>query len=102
MSTRAQIAIQIGHEEWAHTYVHFDGYPEHMLPALAAWTPKDILAAREIRQVTAEALDCFDPPRAPRILPRSTCELCHLYTGKMASGWRRRITATEQKARLWL
>ena len=57
MSTRAQIAIQIGPEEWAHTYVHFDGYPEHMLPALAPWTPEDILAAREIRQVTAEALD---------------------------------------------
>ena len=79
MSTRAQIAIQTGPEEWAHVYTHFDGYPEHMLPALAHWAPKDILAAREIRQVTAEALDCFDPPRAPRILPRPTCELSHLY-----------------------
>ena len=79
MSTRAQIAIQTGPEDWAHVYVHYDGYPEHMLPALEAWTPEDILAAREIRQVTAEALDCFDPPRAPRILPRPTCELSHLY-----------------------
>ena len=79
MSTRAQIAIQIGPEEWAHTYVHYDGYPSHMLPSLAPWTPEDILAAREIRQVTAEALDCFDPPRAPQILPRPTCELSHLY-----------------------
>ena len=79
MSTRAQIAIQIGPEEWAHTYVHFDGYPSHMLPTFAAWTPEDILAAREIRQVTLNKLDCFDPPRAPRILPRPTCELSHLY-----------------------
>ena len=79
MSTRAQIAIQIGPEEWAHIYTHYDGYPSHMLPALAAWTPEGILAAREIRQVTAEALDCFDPPRVPRILPRPTCELSHLY-----------------------
>lgn len=79
MSTRAQIAIQIGPEEWAHTYVHYDGYPSHMLLALAAWTPDDILAAREIRQVTTAALDCFDPPRTPRILPRPTCELCYLY-----------------------
>ena len=79
MSTRAQIAIQIGPEEWAHTYVHFDGYPSHMLPAVAAWTPEDILAAREIRQVMLNKLDCFDPPRAPRILPRPTCELSHLY-----------------------
>ena len=79
MSTRAQIAIQIGPEEWAQIYVHYDGYPSHMLPALTAWTPEDILAAREIRQVTAQALDCFDPPRAPRIMPRPTCELSHLY-----------------------
>ena len=79
MSTRAQIAIETGPEAWAHVYVHFDGYPEHMLPALANWTPEDILAAREIRQVRADALDCFDPPRDPRILPRPTRELCHLY-----------------------
>jgi hypothetical protein len=46
MSTRAQIAIQTGPEEWAHIYVHFDGYPSHMLPALARWTPEDILAAK--------------------------------------------------------
>ena len=79
MSTRAQIAIQTGPEEWAHVYCHCDGYPEHMLPALAAWTPEDILAAREIRQVSAEALDCFNPPRPPRFLSRPTCELSHLY-----------------------
>jgi len=41
MSTRAQIAIQTGPEEWAHVYVHFDGYPAHMLPALARWKPED-------------------------------------------------------------
>ena len=79
MSTRAQITIQIGPEEWAHVYVHFDGYPAHMLPALARWKPEDILTAREIRQVTAEALDCFSPPRDPRILPRPTREFAHLY-----------------------
>ncbi|MDE4063659.1 hypothetical protein [Phaeobacter gallaeciensis] len=79
MSTRAQIAIQTGPEEWAHIYVHYDGYPEHMLPALAAWAPEDILAAREIRQVSAEALDCFNPPRSPRFLSRPTCESSHLY-----------------------
>ena len=79
MSTRAQIAIQIGLEEWAHIYVHYDGYPSHMLPALAPWTPEDILAAKEIRQVRADELDCFDPPREPPILPCPTCEFCHLY-----------------------
>ena len=79
MSTRAQIAIQIGPEEWAQIYVHYDGYPEHMLLALAPWTPEDILAAKEIRQVRADELDCFDPPREPPILPSPTRELCHLY-----------------------
>uniref|UniRef100_UPI004048796E hypothetical protein n=1 Tax=Yoonia sp. TaxID=2212373 RepID=UPI004048796E len=78
MSTRAQIAIQTGPVEWAHIYVHHDGYPSHMLPALARWTPGDILAASEIRQVRADELDCFVPPRAPQILPRPTCQFCHL------------------------
>ncbi|SEN64815.1 hypothetical protein SAMN04488003_12429 [Loktanella fryxellensis] len=50
-----------------------------MLPALARWKPEDILTAQEIRQVTAEALDCFSPPRAPRILPLPTWEFAHLY-----------------------
>ena len=79
MSTRAQIAIQTGPEEWAHVYVHYDGYPEHMLTVLHAWTPEDILAAREIRQVSADALDCFDPPRAPLVLPRPTRAFGYLY-----------------------
>jgi len=79
MSTRAQIALQIGPEEWAHVYIHFDGYPAHMLPALVRWKPEDILTAREIRQVTPEALDCFSPPRDPLILPRPTREFAHLY-----------------------
>jgi hypothetical protein len=79
MSTRAQIAIQTGPDQWAHVYTHYDGYPSHMLPALAHWTPGDILAAREIRQLRADAIDCFDPPREPPILPRPTCQFGHLY-----------------------
>jgi hypothetical protein len=79
MSTRAQIAIQTGPEEWAHIYCHFDGYPEHMLPALTGWSPEDILAARELRQVSTEALECFDPPRAPVIHPEPRCDFDHLY-----------------------
>lgn len=86
MSTRAQIAIQIGPEAWAHTYVHFDGYPAHMLPALAAWTPEDILAAREIRQVTPEKLDCFEPSRALVIYPEPRRDFCHTYVFAQG-GW---------------
>lgn len=86
MSTRAQIAIQTGPEEWAHVYIHYDGYPSHMLPALARWTPEDILAAREIRQVRAEGIEAFERPRDPVILPRPTCQFCHLYVWQ-DEGW---------------
>ena len=79
MSTRAQIAIQIGPEEWVHVYCHYDGYSSHMLPALAPWGPEDILAAREIRQVRADEIEAFDNPRDPILLPRPTRQFCHLY-----------------------
>jgi hypothetical protein len=79
LSTRAQIAIQTGPEEWAHVYTHYDGYPGHMLHALARWTPEDILAAREIRQVRADEIEGFEHPRDPILLPRPTCQFCHLY-----------------------
>jgi hypothetical protein len=79
MSTRAQIAIQTGSEEWTHVYIHYDGYPAHMLPALARWTPEDILAAREIRQVRADEIEGFEHLRDPILLPRPTCQFCHLY-----------------------
>jgi len=79
MSTRAQIAIQTGPGEWAHVYCHYDGYPSHMLPALARWTPEDILAAREIRQLRADQIEGFGNPRDPILLPRPTCQFCYLY-----------------------
>ncbi|MEI4234367.1 hypothetical protein [Roseovarius sp. D22-M7] len=86
MSTRAQIAIEIGPWESAHVYVHYDGYPAHMLPALARWMPEDILAAREIRQVPKDEIDGFEPPRDPPVLPMPTRELCHLYVW-LAGAW---------------
>ena len=59
--------------------IHYDGYPEHMLPALARWTPEDILAAKEIRQVRVDGIEAFETPRDPVILPRPTRQFCHLY-----------------------
>jgi len=50
-----------------------------MLPALARWTPEDILAAREIRQVRADQIEGFEHPRDPVLLPRPICQFCHLY-----------------------
>lgn len=79
MSTRAQIAIEVGPGKWAHVYTHHDGYPSHMLPALASWTPADILAAKEIRQVRADKIEAFETPRDPPVLPHPTRQFCHLY-----------------------
>jgi hypothetical protein len=79
MSTRAQIAMEVAPGEWAHVYTHYDGYPEHMLPALACWTPEDILSAKEIRQLRTDGIEAFETPRDPVILPRPTRQFCHLY-----------------------
>jgi hypothetical protein len=40
-----------------------------MPPALKPWEPADILAARELRSVSAERLETYDPPRSPQIEP---------------------------------
>ena len=98
MSTRAQIAIQIGPDEWAHVYCHYDGYPAHMLPALAHWTPEDIFAAREIRQVRADDIEAFERPRDPPVLPRPTCQFCHLYVWHDGA-WAERDPATNAPER---
>lgn len=82
MSTRAQIAIEVGPGRWAHVYTHYDGYPSHMLPALASWAPADILDAKEIRQVRADKIEAFETPRDPPVLPRPTCQFCHLYVSQ--------------------
>jgi len=62
--------------------IHYDGYPAHMLPALAAWTPEDIVAARELRQVRSDALECLDPPRPAQVFAAPTCQFAHLYLWK--------------------
>ena len=40
MSTRSVVAIPRG-TGWIGTYVHFDGYPQHMMPALTAMIERD-------------------------------------------------------------
>lgn len=52
-----------------------------------------ILTSSKERQVTPDALDCFSPPRDPRILPRPTREFARLYM------WIRcQLVAVEPKA----
>ncbi len=39
----------------------------------------DMVKLSGTRAISSGARDHFDPPRDPRILPRPTRELCHLY-----------------------
>jgi hypothetical protein len=95
MSTRALIAIPTPAGDWLHVYCHFDGYPNHMLPALAHHTPDAILAASEIRQIRADQIEAYASPRAPTRLSRPTlCEgISHLYAWNTEDGAFRHVQA---------
>ena len=41
MSTRSEIAVQQDDGKWMQSYIHFDGYPEHMVAALEPITDRD-------------------------------------------------------------
>ena len=89
MSTRAEIAIPTADDRWVHVYVHYDGYPGAMLPALARWQPEDVLAAQEIRSITTGEIEPFTRPRAPavRAEPQKGDGIEHLYVFE-AGAWR--------------
>jgi len=56
----------------AHIYLHYDGYPENVLPALNALTAEHgvekvhgvLLQAKEVRSVSAIEVEGFPEPRA--------------------------------------
>lgn len=68
MSTRSALFIQTEAGDWLQHYCHFDGYPRHMMAALAKADPDAILAAQELRQIldTGE-VEGFPHPRAPEV-----------------------------------
>ena len=68
MSTRSALFIQTEAGDWLQHYCHFDGYPRHMMAALAKADPDAILAAKELRQIfeTGE-VEGFPDPRAPEV-----------------------------------
>ena len=88
MSTHAHIAIPTPTGDWLQVYCHYDGYPDHMLPALEHYTPEQILAAREIRFMDAATLEAFEKPRAPQLYSRPTLPegIAHLYAWNAEAG----------------
>jgi len=66
MSTHAYLVVRDPEtEEYTHVYVHFDGYPEHMLESLPSWSPQDILESRDIRFLDSKEIEPFEDAREP-------------------------------------
>lgn len=90
MSTRAALFIQDDDGMWTQTYSHYDGQPEHMMPALAKADPGAILAAREVRQIHSDGqVEGFKNPRNPETTATPTMPVWadHAYA-LTVTGWR--------------
>lgn len=90
MATRAALFTQNDDGSWTLTYSHYDGYPGHMMPALAKADPQAILAAREIRQIHDDGrVEGFLNPRDPQttVTPTMPEWADHAYV-LTATGWK--------------
>ena len=66
MGTRAALFAQTEAGDWQMTYSHYDGYPQHMMPALRAADPQQVIDAGEIRQIAKDGtIEKFPDARAP-------------------------------------
>jgi hypothetical protein len=100
MATRSALLIRTETGDWLSHYCHFDGYPEHMLPALASADPAAILRGGEIRQIHANGtVEAFEKPRAVfRLsLPVWPEWAAHVYV-LTADGWVHAATPEELAA----
>ena len=100
MATRAALFTQNDDGSWLQTYVHYDGYPTHMQPALAKADPEAIRAQGFIRQIREDGtLDIFHDGRAPSWSrdPEMPSWADHAYV-LTATGWRHVRYQTELDA----
>lgn len=91
MSTRSALFIQNDDSSWTRIYCHYDGNPQHMLPALAKADPQQILDAKEIRQIHDDGtVEGFPVPRAPETMdePAMPEWADHAYIMTYPNGWR--------------
>ena len=89
MSTRAALFIQNEDASWLQIYSHYDGYPSHMLPALAKADPDAIRSASEFRQIYDDGrVEGFSNPRPPTRVQNPTMPgwAAHAYA-LTAKGW---------------
>ena len=97
MSTRSALFIQNDDSTWNEIYCHYDGYPAHMMPALANADPDAILAAQEIRQIQDDGqVQAFPTPRRAEQTRTPTipdwAEYAYILT---AAGWKAARTDAE-------
>jgi hypothetical protein len=94
MTTRSAVFLPTEAGEWLRHYCHYDGYPEHMLPALAKADPTAILTAQELRQIHRDGtVAAFERPRAPERMAEPTWPdwAAHAYV-LTATGWHHAAT----------
>lgn len=66
MSTEAYLIVKREDGKYVHVYVNYDGFPEHMLPALSEITPNQVLRAKEIRSIDKrDGIEAYGNPKAP-------------------------------------
>jgi hypothetical protein len=61
MSTHANIFVETEKDTFVGTYCHYDGYPEHMLPALSSISHDDLRGIILVAGL-AGGMRFFNPP----------------------------------------
>jgi len=96
MSTRCALYIQTDDStDWWQIYCHYDGNPEHMVPALKAADPKAILEAGELRGIGPDGtLNRFEDACRPKRLatPEMPIWASHAYILTYPGGWHHAMT----------
>lgn len=75
MGTSALVIVKTEDSTFTHVRVNFDGYPEHMIGALANVTDEAILAAREIRFISPTGeIESYADAQPPEVHARPFTE----------------------------
>lgn len=87
MSTSATVIVKKSDHAFAHVRVNFDGYPSHMLVALANVTDEQLLDGREIRFISAEGGIEFYPEEGLEVLPMMRKSEAYAYARNDDGDW---------------
>lgn len=102
MSTNATISVKTPSDEYANVYVHYDGYPSNMIPALANHSDEEIITAQDIRYMNTSSIDPFPDPKPVSITdtPEKLYGTYH-YVKDRDGNWRETSMTRTQNANFW-